>query len=302
MPHHPRNAVLKPLLGAIVLYGCVTAACLAGSPQDRPASPMDTLPALRGDYFPLRADASGHDYHVHVRLPEHYATRPAHRWPLVVVLDGDSLFPLLAPTQLFLHYDEHLPEAIVVGIAYGDFDPTINLRHIDFSAPGRDTPEDEAGAPAFLQFLQTQLLPHVEQQYRVDPRQRVLVGQSRSAYFVLWSSLQAPDLFMGAIASNPAFSRSHEALFQLPAPQTQASGDPPALRVALVSGSRDTPDRMQRALHWQAYWQHHDLRPFDIRHIVLEGGTHAASIGEAYRHAMTWLFADDIAASQPAGP
>jgi hypothetical protein len=39
---------------------------------------------------------------------------------------------------LFLNYDEGLAEAIVVGIAYGSFDPSINKRGFDFFAPAAD--------------------------------------------------------------------------------------------------------------------------------------------------------------------
>lgn len=249
--------------------------------------PLDHLPALRGDYFALDSRHTGRRHHIYVRLPEGYAENPDARYPVVYVLDGDSLFPLLAPTHLFLHYDEQLPEAVLVGIAYGDFDPAINKRHIDFSAPGSDAGPDEAGAPAFLDFLRGELLPQAEDRYRVDPSRRVLLGQSRSGYFVLWSALQAPDLFWARIASNPAFVPAREALFGAP-----AAHDRHDLHLVLASGARDADFRMRNALEWAAFWQARADAPWAIRHAVLPDGTHAASIGEAYRQAMTWLFRD----------
>lgn len=252
--------------------------------------PLDHLPALRGDYFPLRSQATGRTYHVYVRLPEGYGADPDRRWPVVYLLDGDSLFPLLAPTHLFLHYDEHLPDAVIVGIAYGSFEPSINKRNIDFSAPGGDTPEGEGGAPAFLAFLERELLPGVERRHRTDPARRVLLGQSRSGYFVLWSALQAPDLFQARIASNPAFSRTREALFQLPAAHQRDD-----LRLVIASGARDEAFRMENATQWLSSWNARADRPWTLRHEVLPEGTHAASIGEAYRRAMRWLFKDESA-------
>ncbi|WP_310160843.1 alpha/beta hydrolase-fold protein [Pseudoxanthomonas japonensis] len=79
--------------------------------------------------------ASGCVHHICVRYPDAYDAALATRYPVVVVLDGDGLFPLLAPTPLFLHDDEQRPEAIIVGIAYSGFDPVINKRHVDFTAP-----------------------------------------------------------------------------------------------------------------------------------------------------------------------
>lgn len=284
------------LASLLALVSMAAPAAHAQAPGHGPV-PLDHLAALRGDYFPIRAQANGHDYHVYVRLPEGYGKHPGKRWPVVYLLDGDSLFPLLAPTHLFLHYDEHLPDAVLVGIAYGSFDPTINLRHIDFSAPGPDTPAGEGGAPAFLRFLQDELLPETERRYRIDPQQRVLIGQSRAGYFVLWSALEAPGLFQGRIASNPAFSRTRDALYRTPAAST-ATRRP---RLALASGARDTALRVENAREWSAYWDAREDRPWDLELLVLPEGTHAASIGEAYRQAMLWLFREDIAEARASG-
>ncbi len=263
--------------------------------QPAPASPHPTahLPALAGDHFEQPSRYTDRTYHIHVRLPEAYEAQPDRRWPVVYVLDGDSLFPLLAPTHLFLHYDVRLPDAIVVGIAYGSFDPAVNKRHVDFSAPGADTPADEGGAPAFLDFLREELLPATEARYRIETTRRVLLGQSRSGYFVLWSALQAPDLFWGRIASNPALSRDREALFLPPAtPRPPATEEP---RVVLASGARDAGFRVVGAQAWYAHWHAHPDRPWALQLDVLPDGTHAASIGEAYGRAMRWLFREDIA-------
>lgn len=252
---------------------------------DRGAVPLDHLPALRGGYFPLVDEASGRSHHVYVRLPEGYEAAPERHWPVVVLLDGDSLFPLLAPTHLFLTYDEGLPDAIVVGIAYGSFDPAINRRNYDFTAAGTDTASDQGGAEAFHRFLAGRLLPAVESRYRADPARRVLLGQSRAGYFVLWSALHDPDLFWGRIASNPAPAPAREQLYRNPA--SHRRGD---LGVVVASGARDTATRVAHAKEWAATWSARSDAPWQVELSVLPDGTHAASIGEVYRRAMLWLF------------
>src|SRR5690606_15235080 len=127
-----------------------------------------------------------------------------------------------------------LPDAIIVGIAYGGFDPSINRRNLDFTAAGVDTAPDQGGAAQFHDFLRAQLLPEVGRRYRADPARRVLVGQSRGGYFVLWSALQDPDLFWGRIASNPVFAPAREQLFQAPAAHRRQD-----LAVVVASGARD---------------------------------------------------------------
>ena len=290
----PNWMSLAALVLTAWLCGCATtqpAAAVAGPDASvNTPVPLNHLPGLAGGYFPLVSQSNGRTYHVYVRLPEGYDDAPDRDWPVVYVLDGDSLFPILAPTHLFLGYDEGLPEAIVVGIAYGGFDPSINRRNVDFTGFAADTRPGEGGAAAFHDFLREQLLPEVEGRYRADATRRVLLGQSRAGYFVLWSALQAPDLFWGRIASNPSFDPAREQLFATPGEHGRDD-----LRIAITSGARDTGARMQNAARWQAFWTGRDGAPWQVEQIVLPEGTHAASIGEAYRRAMLWLFRDAIA-------
>src|SRR5215207_4073721 len=85
-------------------------------------------PAVPLDYFPLASKATGLTYHIYTRLPQGYAEDSGKLYPIIYLLDGDSAFPLLAAQHLFLTIDDKLPEAIIVGIAYGGFDPKVNKR------------------------------------------------------------------------------------------------------------------------------------------------------------------------------
>lgn len=272
------SIMLALLLGSLV--GCVT------PEAQREATPIDFLPALAGDYFPITSITVGRDYHIFVRLPEGYDADSTKRYPVVYLLDGDSLFPMLAPTHLFLTYDEGLPEAILVGIAYGGFDE-VNERSLDFSAPTSDPPAQQTRAPQFLQFLKSELLPKIENAYRADSERRVLVGQSRGGHFVLYSALQEPSLFWGRIASNPVSYPSKERLFENP--QQAASKQS---KVLVASGTRDTEARQAFAREWSQYWSTQQNTPWQVHHMQMDNGTHAATIGETYRQAMLWLFRD----------
>ena len=133
----------------------------------------------------MESAAVGRRFHIYVRLPADYAAQPSRRYPVVYLLDGDSLFPILAANHLFLTYDDNLTEAIVVGIAYGGFDASVNRRNIDFMPPGAGVAPEQAGAPAFQQFLRDELIPRIESGFRADPERRILFGQSRGGGFVL---------------------------------------------------------------------------------------------------------------------
>ena len=247
--------------------------------------PLNHLPALAGDYFRMPFAAAGRDFHIYVRLPEGYGTEPGRHYPVVYLLDGDSLFPILATHHLFLTLDERLPEAIIVGIAYGSFAPAVNRRGVDFTGPAPGVPPAEAGAPAFHLFLKDGLLPEIERRYRADPARRILVGQSRGGSFILYSAFTEPDLFWGRIASNPSFWRDGERYF---GPAATASRSD--LRLLVASGSRDRPALRADALRWARAWTERRDVPWTLRFVTIEDGTHAANITDAYRAGMVWLF------------
>ena len=81
--------------------------------------------------------------------------------------------------------DEGLPEAIIVRIAYGSFDPSTNRRGFDFTAPAGDADADQGGAAEFQDFLRNELVPEIEERYRADASKRILFGQSWGGGMVL---------------------------------------------------------------------------------------------------------------------
>ena len=250
------------------------------------AAPLDYLPSLQGDYFRLDSATLQRPFHIYVRLPADYATS-GKTYPVVYLLDGDSLFPMLAPLHLFLTYDEPVPEAIVVGLAYGSFDPAAgNRRDTDYRAPPLDDGDASGGAAAFQRMLRDEALPAVESRYRVDPSRRILVGQSHGGQFVLYSALTAPDMFWGRIVSNASMKPNVDAFYDKAARAKRRD-----LRLFYASGERDRPHLRAEALKWSAAWSGRP-RPWALKFETIEGGTHAASIGRVYRDAMVWLFED----------
>ena len=90
------------------------------------------------------------------------------------------------------------PDTIVVGIGYPVEEPLEEglqqwgrLRARDLT-PIVEEPNESGqsrqtgGAAEFLSFIQTELIPTIERDYRVDPANRVLAGHSFGGLFVLY--------------------------------------------------------------------------------------------------------------------
>jgi predicted alpha/beta superfamily hydrolase len=263
-----RVEVLACVLAATALCGC------SAAPGNQRIIPLNYLPSLAGDYFPLKSAAMGSTYHIYIRYPESYASKPEARYPIVYLLDGDSAFPLIAPEHLFLTYDDKLPDAIIVGVAYGSFAPPVNHRETDFGSRAAD----------FQRFLADELIPAVEKRTKADPNRRILVGQSFGGNFVLYSAFTKPDLFWGRIASNPS-ARMHQDLMANPPASVNRSD----LHLVVVSGTANSLESREAVLNWIGQWRKRPL-PWSLDEIDIPGGTHAADFDNAYRAGLRTLF------------
>ncbi len=283
------SAVSLTLVLTLLLYACDSHRNDEKKQVGMDFTPLDYLPALKGDYFRLESTNVGRPYHIYVRLPEGYEKSPEKQYPVIYLLDGDSLFPILAANHMFLHYDDNIPEAIVVGIAYGGFDPAINWRDADFSTETTQW-NRSGGAENFHHFLEQELLPTVESRYRIDTTRRVLYGQSRGGFMVLYSAFNHPDLFWGRISGNPSLHPNKAQFYAEPAKAER--GD---LMLIVSSATKDRyQENRELAREWQEHWSGRQDAPWSIRFNSIEGGTHAANSPEIYRYAMRQLFQREI--------
>lgn len=195
----------------VVTRALITAVLLATLLVSESARGDEWLNRLFGmgqpDTFTLTSEALERDFHVYVRLPQGYEEFDE-KWPVIYLLDGGILFPMLAPYHFMLTIDELAPDAIIVGISYGGLGfANGNMRSTDYTVAS-DEVEYYGGAPAFQSFLESRLLPLIDERYQSDPDRRVIVGQSLGGQFVMYTALTRPELFWGHIAVNPALHRN----------------------------------------------------------------------------------------------
>jgi predicted alpha/beta superfamily hydrolase len=186
----------RHLPSAILALG----ACLAGpaGAQTGPGTPVEA-----GTSFRIESRVLGETRVVDIALPTRYTATSDRRYPVLVVLDGESQFPVATALTRFYSSVGQLPEIIVVGVRN-----TARTRDLS-PAPvaGFDTPpglgNTFGGADRFLTFLAEELLPHVDREYRTV-RMRTLVGHSIGGTFALYALAQRPDLFTGYVVMEPA--------------------------------------------------------------------------------------------------
>src|SRR6056297_2375801 len=189
------NAICKPMALCASFSSLMLLLTLLGSENARADEWLDRLFGMGPpDTFTLASETLGRDLHVYVRVPQSYEASDE-VWPVIYLLDGGILFPMLVPYHFMLTIDEIAPEAIVVGISYGGLGfANGNLRSTDYTAPSPEVAYF-GGASAFQDFLADEVLPRLRREFRIDPERTVLFGQSLGGQFAIHAALTRPELF-----------------------------------------------------------------------------------------------------------
>jgi len=130
-----------------------------------------------------------------VNLPVSYE-RSDKKFPVIYMLDGHTPQPgMMGGILAQQAWAQQIPEIILVSIqntnrSY-DMTPTVDARG------GK-----VGGANKFLEFIETEVIPLVEKNYRTQPY-RIFAGHSLGGLAVVYSFVSRPNLFNAYIAASP---------------------------------------------------------------------------------------------------
>ncbi|TFV94148.1 hypothetical protein E4S40_08905 [Algoriphagus kandeliae] len=194
-------------------------------------------------------------------LPESYHTpfSSYKKYPVLIILDGNTLFRHISGMVDFMssetYRNQRIPEMIVVAVE------NVN-RNRDFTPDKIITrrPNDFGGGDNFLRFLEEELIPQLDQEYRTAPY-RILYGHSLGGLLATHTYMKESTLFNAFIAADPSLgSWGAETMDQKLEKLTQNSFD----RFIYIA---------------TANWGKRNIRNRD-RHVRLYESFHAKSEGE----------------------
>ena len=275
-------------------------AATASAQTTRPTYPPVNIPET--EVRTLHSNATGHNYDLYIYRPNRIALNSTSKVPVLYLLDAQWDFKLLASIQGGLYYDRYVPDVIIVGITYSG--PTANydsLRAVDYTPIASPSNAHSGGAPKFLEFMKRELMPFIESQYPVDPKQRGLMGNSLGGLFALYAMFSEPRLFSGYVAGSPAVTYAQRGAFAQEAAHARSSKSLPA-RLFVAVGSDE-------ALSAPVHEFVTTLRGRGYPDLVLEARTieeerHSGNKPEGLNRGMRFLFGDasSAKASAPGAP
>lgn len=146
-------------------------------------------------YENFHSNKLNEDRQIKILLPRGYSEETSKKYPLIIVLDGDYLFEVVAGNVDYYSYWEDMPEAIVVGIKQED------QRFDDCMHSEQNSLPVEKGA-AFFEFIGMELIPYINNSFKTE-NFRVAVGHGETANFINYYLLKDVPLFQAYISISP---------------------------------------------------------------------------------------------------
>jgi predicted alpha/beta superfamily hydrolase len=186
-----RKVILTIAAAVVALAGCAE----ARAQTERPSGPVQHLG--------LKSTVLGEDRTILVRTPAGYEHN-GERYPVLYMTDGAAHFVHTCATVEFLARNDRMPEMIVVAIENTDRTRDLTPTRI---GGGPDGPQPHfatsGGADRFLDFVEKELIPVVEERYRTHPY-RVFAGHSFGGLLGVHAFATRPDLFNACISVSPS--------------------------------------------------------------------------------------------------
>lgn len=159
--------------------------------------------------FTIKSTVLGEDRIILVRTPAGYETNKL-SYPVLYMTDGDGHMNHTASTIEFLTQNGRIPDLIVVGVTNTDRTRDLTpAQSSDKDANGNLRWPTSGGADNFLKFFETELIPEVEKEFRVQPY-RIFAGHSLGGLFAIHAMITKPGLFNSYVAVSPSLQWAND--------------------------------------------------------------------------------------------
>ncbi len=238
-------------------------------------------------------------YELLIGLPYSYYKNPSKKYPVVYFCDGFYDFPLLSMIYGEQIYDKTINECILVGFSYkGENLDYGKLRAYDYS-PTKDstTPiQVGGGAEDFLNVVEKEFIPFIQENYRVDTSFRALGGSSLGGLFTLYALFSKPYLFDAYMAISPAVNWDNKWLVNF---ENEFSKRDSTLPVSLyMTGAENDlaniPSFLISIKDFARTLESRNYKDFRFHFRLLDGLYHSGSKPEGYSRAIKFIFAPVI--------
>ena len=149
---------------------------------------------------------------IYIQLPESFNPESDVKYPVAYILDGDVMLNALHTVHSYYN-GGFIPEMILVGISNAE-NRTRDLTTSElYERRGQAYNQENGGAEKFAQFIESELIPFIEDKYPVT-NYRTLIGHSYGGLFTVNMLLNHTDIFENYLAIDPSMDWDEQKLLQ----------------------------------------------------------------------------------------
>lgn len=259
-----------------------------------------TIP--RSLLFTMHSKTLDRTYDLHVKLPPSYgkAEQGPVRYPVLYMNDATYNFQVAAGITHLPMNARTIEDVILVGIGYSHGDSGDDSRARDYTPTENPAfTRRTGGARAYLQFVEEEVIPLIESQFRADPERRAYAGHSFGGLFGAYVLLTKPQLFRFYILSSPSFWYDSHVIQRFDRTYAEGNRDLNA-RVYVTIGGLESPstgkaryDMVQDVRDFGARMKSRRYPSLQLRTAVIEGANHETVFPAALMNGILWHFARD---------
>jgi len=166
----------------------------------------------RTEIVPIKDSDTGGQYELYIKLPTGYFDETEADYPVIYFTDADWHIELLSAAQEFL-----LEQVILVGISWQKDMPKTLVEEVgpyvsrfrDYTVKKSSNADHQAKyhfgqAESHLEFIRSDVITYVENNYRINPRNRTYFGYSASGLFGSYILAAKPNTFKNYILGSPS--------------------------------------------------------------------------------------------------
>jgi len=264
-------------------------ACIIFCASSTYAQKTELVTVPNSEHRLIHSTVAGHDYDIYIHFPAGYDTAKK-KFPVLYVVDGDNDFsPSLEYLGLMMA-EYHIQEPILVAIGDGGLIGTPgNKRNRDFTpTPARNQPET-GGAPAFLGFIEKELIPLIDSKYKADPADRTLYGYSMGGLFGTYVLFTKPTLFKNILIGSPALSYNNSQIFDIEKEYASKHTELP-VHVFFEVGELETPGQKLPNKRMVDLFKDRDYKKLDLHTVIIDNVTHLTGKPVTMLKALGWAY------------
>ena len=238
----------------------------------------------------------GMEYQIYVSLPDNYESS-TESYPVLYFLDAWAQFGIIRQTYWLLRFYDEVPPLIIVGIAYeGSAKDHLFYRSRDYS-PTRVPKEKlgqiskivptSGGAPDFVRFLEKELFPMIEKEYRVNKSDRALFGVSFGGLCSTYVLFKHNHLFQRYFIGSPSLWWDNEIIFKYEEDYAKNNASLP-VKVFLAAGGKENLSIRYNKLRDRLLSRNYN--DLDFTSTIFENETHMSFIAAAHTRALRVLY------------